>query len=107
MPDVAGGWFCSLLGMLGGISGGNFCIWEGIGCCKPIWDVLAPQGEQERALIVSQRLPEVRPSQLGRQCQLGLLGLGFAAGLAGLGLSWIYLYITVYTTHLHTSHPFL
>ena len=27
-------------------------------------------------------------SQLGKQCQLGLLGLGFAPGLVGLGFSW-------------------
>jgi restriction endonuclease S subunit len=27
-------------------------------------------------------------SQLGKRCQLGLLGLGFAPGLAGLGFSW-------------------
>jgi len=90
MPDVAGGLFCSLLGTLGGISGGNFCIWEGIGCCIPIWDVLALQGEQAQALNVFQRVPEVRPSQLGRWCQLGLLGL---AGLVGLGSLYLKCYI--------------
>jgi len=27
-------------------------------------------------------------SQLGKRCQWGLLGLGFAPGLIGLGFSW-------------------
>ena len=27
-------------------------------------------------------------SQLGKRCQLGLLRLGFAPGLVGLGFSW-------------------
>src|ERR1700704_3159321 len=46
-------------------------------------------------------------SQLGRCSQLGLLGLGFAAGLAGLGFSSQNICITVNTIHLHTYHPFL
>ena len=96
MPDMAGGWFCSLLGTLGGISGGNFCNWEGIGCCIPIWDVLALQGEQAQALNVFQRVPEVQPSQLGRWCQLGLLGLGFAPGLGFLWQKKLYIVDTVY-----------
>jgi hypothetical protein len=50
MPDVAGGWVRSLLGALGGISGGKFYIWGIVGYNKPIWDVLALEGEQEEAL---------------------------------------------------------
>ena len=87
MPDVAGGWLRSLLRTLGGIFGREISYLGVAGLDTPIWDVLAPQGVQERALNRWLRVPEVRPSQLGRQCQLGLVGLGFAPGLARLGLS--------------------
>jgi hypothetical protein len=49
MPDVAGGWLRSLLGALGGISGGILYILGVAGYVIPIWDVLAPEGEQEEA----------------------------------------------------------
>jgi len=49
MPDVVGGWLCSLLGTLGGISGGKFYILGVAGFITPIWDVLAPQGERDEA----------------------------------------------------------
>jgi hypothetical protein len=77
--------------------GGNFgrdilylCIY---GLYTPIWDVLAPQGEREEAgkrLRTCSRSPG---SQLGKRCQLGLLGLGFAPGLLGLHFSWLKMYI--------------
>ena len=41
-------------------------------------------------------------SQLGKRCQLGLLRLGFAPGLAGLRFSWKKMYIIVITVYLHT-----
>jgi hypothetical protein len=50
MPEVAGGWSRSLLGALGGISGAKLYIWGVAGYDTPIWDVLAPEGEQEEAL---------------------------------------------------------
>jgi hypothetical protein len=50
MPDVAVGWLRSLLRMLGGIFGREISYLGVAGLVTPIWDVLAPQGEQERAL---------------------------------------------------------
>jgi hypothetical protein len=50
MPDVAGGWLCLLLCMLGGIFGWDILHLGVAGLDTPIWDVLAPQGEQEWAL---------------------------------------------------------
>jgi len=49
MPDVAGGWVCLLLGMLGAILGAKLYILGVAGYDKPIWDVLVLQGEQEEA----------------------------------------------------------
>jgi hypothetical protein len=50
MPDVAGGWLRSLLCTLGGIFGREISYLGVAGLDTPIWDVLAPQGEQEQAL---------------------------------------------------------
>jgi len=50
MPDVAGRWLHLLLHMLGGIFGWDFSYLGVAGLDTPIWDVLVPQGEQERAL---------------------------------------------------------
>ena len=49
MPDVVGGWVRSLFGTLGGIWGRKLYILGVAGYNKPIWDVLAPEGEQEEA----------------------------------------------------------
>jgi len=49
MPNVAVGWFSSLLGTLGTLWGGKLNIWEGIIYCQPIWDVFAPQWRRGRA----------------------------------------------------------
>jgi hypothetical protein len=74
MSDVAGGCVCSLLGVLGGISGRKFYIWGIVGCNKPIWDVLVLEGEQEEAL-----------NRLG----MGSISLGFSIRQAvPLGLAW-------------------
>ena len=91
----------------GTILGGKFYISGVEGYNAPIWDVLALQGEQAQALNVFQRVPEVRPSQLGRWCQLGLLGLGFAPGLVGLGFSQKFFCIIVNTVYLHTICYFI
>ena len=48
-----------------------------------------------------QRVSEVRHSKLGKWCQMGLLGLGFAVGLVGLGFSWEKNCIILATIHLH------
>jgi hypothetical protein len=50
MPDVAGGWLRSLLRTLGGILGREILYLGVAGLDTPIWDVLALQGEEERAL---------------------------------------------------------
>jgi hypothetical protein len=53
----------------------------------PIWDVLAPQGKQER-VPNHLRMCSRSPAFLIRQVvPVGLPQLGFAAGLAGLGFS--------------------
>jgi hypothetical protein len=73
--------------LLGGFGGGKLYILGVAGYNTPIWDVLALQGEREEA---GERLWGDRLllfSQLGKRCQMGLLGLGFAAGLVGLGFS--------------------
>ena len=49
MPDVAGGWLCSLLRTLGGIFGQEISYLGVAGLVTPIWDVLALQGEREEA----------------------------------------------------------
>ena len=54
---------------------------------KPIWDVLALQGEREEAGERLYGAKFVELSKLGKRCQLGLLGLGFAPGLVVLGFS--------------------
>jgi hypothetical protein len=87
MPDVAGGWLCSLLGTLGRILGGKLYILGVAGYDTPIWDVLALQEEQEEAGERLYGAKLINFSQLGKRCQMGLLGLGFAPGLAGLGFS--------------------
>jgi len=46
-------------------------------------------------------------SQLGNQCQLGELGLGFAAGLVVLGFSFKQKCIMVDTIHMYGSYHFL
>ena len=81
MSDVIGGWLCSLLRTLGGDSGRDILYLGIYGLYTSIWDVLAPEGEQEGAqkrLATRSRSPG---SQLGKWCQLGFLGLGFAPGL--------------------------
>jgi hypothetical protein len=75
MPDVAGGGLHSLLGALGGISGGKLYILGVAGLDTPIWDVLAPEGKREEAegcLRMGSRSPA---SQLGKRYQPGLLRL--------------------------------
>jgi len=83
----------SLLGSLGGISGGKLYILGVAGLDTPIWDVLALQGEREEAAEHLYGARFVELSQLGKRCQLGFLGLGFAPGLVGLGSLYLKSYI--------------
>jgi hypothetical protein len=49
MPDVAVGWLRSLLGAFRGDFGRDILYLGVSGLDTPIWDVLAPEGEQEEA----------------------------------------------------------
>ena len=80
MPDVVLGWFCLLLSMLGGGLGREISYLGVEWLVTPIWDVLAPQGEQERALNRLKTGSISRISQLGKQCHLGFLKLWVATG---------------------------
>jgi len=89
MPDVAVGWLRSLLLTLGGIFGREIAYLGRAGLVTPIWDVLAPQGEQERApnrLRMCSRSPAF---QIRQVVPVGLARVGFAAGLVWHGsLHW-------------------
>jgi len=87
MPEAVVRWVRSLLGALGGISGGKLYILGVAGFITPIWDVLALQGEREEAGERLYGAKFVELSQLGKRCQWGLLGLGFAVALVALGFS--------------------
>jgi hypothetical protein len=74
MPDVAGGWLRLLLGVLGGDFGRDILYLGVAGIVTPIWDVLAPEGEQEEAL---------------NHLRTGSISLGFPIRqVVPLGLAW-------------------
>jgi len=83
MPDVVGGWLCSLLRTMGVNFGQDFLYLGIYGLHTPIWDVLAPEGEQEGAQKRSTTRPRSPGSQLGKWCQLGCLGLILVLGSLG------------------------
>ena len=87
MSDVVGGWLYSLLHTLGGDFRRDILYLGIYALYTSIWDVLAPEGEQEGAQKRSTTRPRSPGSQLGKRCQLGLLGLGFAPGLVLLRFS--------------------
>ena len=89
----------------GAFLGGKFYILGVAEYNKPIWDVLALEGEREEAAR-AYRQSQINQifSQLGKRCQMGLLGLGFAAGLVGLGFSLKKMCIVVITVYLHTIY---
>jgi len=64
---------------IGHIRGGILYL-GAAGSGTPIWDVLAPQGEQERALNRLKTGSISHISQLGKQCHLGFLKLWVATG---------------------------
>jgi len=77
MPDVAGGWLCSLLCTLGGIFGREISYVGVAGLDTPIWDVLAPQGEQERALNHLTMRPRSLAFPIRQAVPVGLAGARF------------------------------
>ena len=84
MPETVVGWCAHCWGLIGGE---KFCILGVAGYNRPIWDVLALQGEQEEAGERLHGAKFVELSQLGKRCQVGFLTLSFAAGLIGLSFS--------------------
>ena len=72
MPDVAGGWLCSLLHTLGGIFRWQISYLGVAGLDTPIWDVLAPQGEQGRALNRLTTCPRSPAFQIRQPVPVGL-----------------------------------
>src|SRR6266567_1507970 len=107
MPNVAVGWFSSLLGTLGTLWSGKLNIWEGIIYCQPIWDVFAPQwgrrwaGEQTTTRFRSLSFP------IRQGVPVGLLWLSFAVGLVGLSFPWPKNCIILATIYLHAFQYFL
>ena len=87
MPDVAGGWLRSLLRTLGGIFGREISYLGVAGLDTPIWDVLAPQEEQEQALNHLTTRPRSPAFQIRQLVPVGLALALFAAGLVGHGFS--------------------
>ena len=74
---------CSLLGTLGAMLGVKLYILGVMGYDKPIWDVLAPEGEQEGAQKRSTTRPRSPGSQLGKWCQLGCSSSDLLRGSLG------------------------
>jgi len=73
----------SLLGLLGGISGGKLYILGVAGLDTPIWDVLALQGEREEAGERLYGAKFVELSKLGKRCQWASSGSVLLLGSLG------------------------
>jgi hypothetical protein len=108
MPDVAGGWLRSLLRTLGGIFGREMLYLGVAGLDTPIWDVLAPQGEQERALN-HLTMCSRSPAFLIRQ--VVPVGLGWAQFCCWARWAWFFMvenmYITNYIVFTHNLIIFM
>jgi hypothetical protein len=83
MPDVVGGWLCSLLRTLGGNFGRDILYLGIYGLYRSIWDVLAPEGEQEGAKKRLRMRSGSPGSQLGKRCQWACLGSVLLLGSSG------------------------
>ena len=105
MPDVAGGWLCLLLRTLGGIFGREILYLDVAGLDTPIWDVLAPQGEQERALNRLTMRPRSLAFLIRQAVPVGLAGARFycwaRCWLVGLGSSYFKISTLLATLYLY------
>jgi hypothetical protein len=72
MPEAVVGCCAHCRARWGGIGGGKFYICKGMIYCIPIWDVLAPQGEQERALNRSTMRPRSLAFPIRKAVPVGL-----------------------------------
>jgi len=77
MPDVAGRWLRSLLRMLRGIFRWEISYLGVAGLDTPIWNVLAPQGEQEQALNCLTMCPRSPAFPIRQAVPVGLAGARF------------------------------
>ena len=102
MPDVAGGWLCSLLRTLGGIFGREISYLGVAGLDTPIWDVLAPQGEQKRALNCLTMRPRSPAFPIRQVVPVGIACVQFCCWARWARLSTIEtMYIASYTIYTH------
>ena len=83
MPDVVGRWLRSLLHTMGGNFGQDNLYLGIYGLHRPIWDVLALEGEQEGAKKHSRMCSRSPGSQFGKRCQLGCSGSDLLLGSLG------------------------
>jgi hypothetical protein len=83
----------SLLGTLGGISGGKLYILGVAGYATPIWDVLALQGEQEEA---GQRLYGAKFENYVRIRQAVPVGLAWARFCSWARYGWFFMEKNMY-----------
>src|SRR6266568_8234837 len=85
-------WLLVLVLIVGHVGGhfvaGNSIFGKESYMVHPSGMFLCPSGGRGGRESKRQRVSEVRHSKLGKRCQVGLLGLGFAVGLVGLGFPW-------------------
>ena len=83
MPDVAVGWLLSLLHTFGGIFSQENSYLGRERLITPLWDVLAPQEEQEQALNCLTTHPRSLTIQIKQAVLVGLLRSVLLLGLLG------------------------
>jgi hypothetical protein len=107
MPEAVVRWCAHCWARWGGIGGGNFYILGVAGFITPIWDVLAPQGEQERALNHLRMCSRSLAFPIRQVVPVGIARIQFCCWARWARFIIEKICITVDTTHLHASHPFL
>jgi len=110
MPDVAGRWLCSLLHMLGGIFRWEISYLGVAGLDTPIWDVLAPQGVQERALNHLTTCPRSPAFPIRQAVPVGLAQARFCSWARWARFFILkFLYLSIYSVFKHITafsmHP--